>query len=96
MSDWLHEEMPTRHLPGKPRHKQVREVKAVLWRHLRSRPMFDDAAWQAAWVWAAWQPVKPKPEEIATQYLARVLAEMKQAKTLILPKSTQPVQQLLK
>jgi hypothetical protein len=57
--------------------------------------MFDDAAWQAAWAWAASLPDKPKPEEIATQYLARVLAEMQQAKSLILPKYSKPVQQLL-
>lgn len=74
----------------------IREVRSVLWRHLRCRPHRGDQCWRLAWEWAEacatrnarWLKKSrrwPSPSEIASQYLLLVLAEMRESHTLRLP-----------
>jgi len=77
-----------RDLPGWPKKRLVKEVRAHLWRYgIRPQRM----PWLAAWSWA--QSVAnsyfhthwPSASEVGTQYLVLLLAEMKRNHALRLP-----------
>jgi hypothetical protein len=83
-------------LPGRPRKKLVKDVRSVLWRYLRCRPQRADRTWRMAWAWAEacgrrdamWTKYSckwPAANEIASQYLLLVLADMREMRALRLP-----------
>lgn len=84
-------------LAGSPSNRLVKEVRGYLWRYLRCRPQKEDKNWKDAWIWAndcRFERIRftsgikkqwPMPNEIASQYLMLVLAEMKQFLALRLP-----------
>lgn len=77
-----------RDLPGWPKKKLVKQVRTQLWRY-GIRPQFR--TWRATWSWASavansyvythW----PSPNEIASQYILLLLAEMHSNLALRLP-----------
>jgi hypothetical protein len=77
-----------RDLPGWPKKRLVKQVRAHLW-HYGIRPR--EKPWRAAWSWASavansyihtcW----PSPFEIGTQYLLLLLVEIKESRALRLP-----------
>jgi len=77
-----------RDLPGSPKKRLVKLVRAHLWRYgIRPRGQH----WRAAWSWAAaiansyFHTHWPSASEIATQYLLLLLIEMKGSYALRLP-----------
>ena len=77
-----------RDLPGWPKKRLVKLVRAHLWRYgIRPR----GKQWRAAWSWAHaiaksyFYPSWPSASEIGTQYLLLLLAEMKESPALRLP-----------
>lgn len=77
-----------RDLPGWPKKRLVKEVRAHLWRYgIRPR----GRAWRAAWSWANaiadsyYHTHWPSAPEISTQYILLLLVEMKQNFALRLP-----------
>ncbi len=77
-----------RDLPGWPKTRLVKLVRAHLWRYgIRPR----GRQWRAAWSWAHaiaksyFYPHWPSASEIGTQYLLLLLAEMKESSALKLP-----------
>jgi hypothetical protein len=77
-----------RDLPGWPRKRLVKQVRAHLWRYgIRPR----GTPWRAAWSWASaiansyFRPSWPSSTEIATQYVLLLLVEMKESFALRLP-----------
>ena len=77
-----------RDLPGWPKKRLVKLVRAHLWRYgIRPR----GRQWRAAWSWAHaisnsyFYPHWPSSSEISTQYVLLLLVEMKQNFALRLP-----------
>jgi len=77
-----------RDLPGWPKKRLVKEVRAHLWRY-GIRP--QRTPWLAAWSWAQsvansyFHTQWPSASEVGTQYLVLLLAEMKRNQALRLP-----------
>lgn len=77
-----------RDLPGWPKKRLVKQVRAHLW-HYGIRPR--GRPWRAAWSWASaisnsyFRTSWPSSTEIATQYVLLLLVEMKESCAIRLP-----------
>ncbi len=84
-------------LLGNPSNRLVRDVRRILWQHLRSRPDRRSEIWKLTWEWAnniryqnhrfvtKGKPRWPLPHEIATQYIFLALAAMRDSRVLKMP-----------